>query len=148
MKKFFSLFPTGTIEQVVLDRYRELETNHTALKTQIDMFRGTLGQKTLGAAVSAYRGMSADVRALFPSVKILLKLMLVCPATSCTCERSFSALRRLKTWLRNTMTQLRLNSCAVCSVHRSYVDDVDITHLAREFASRSETRKHMFGKFP
>jgi hypothetical protein len=35
------------------------------------------------------------------------------PATSCSAERSFSALHLLKTYLRSTMGQKRLNSIAV-----------------------------------
>nr|XP_005755119.1 PREDICTED: zinc finger MYM-type protein 1-like [Pundamilia nyererei] len=36
----------------------------------------------------------------------------VIPVSSAEAERSFSALRRLKTWLRSTMTQMRLNNAA------------------------------------
>ena len=37
---------------------------------------------------------------------------------SCTCERSFSALRRLKTWTRSTMKEEWLNGIAVMFVHK------------------------------
>ncbi|KAK0140305.1 hypothetical protein N1851_022780 [Merluccius polli] len=46
-------------------------------------------------------------------------------ASSCEAERSFSALRRLKTWLRANMTQDRLNGVVVCHVHRDKVDQLD-----------------------
>ena len=36
----------------------------------------------------------------------------------CEAERSFSGLRRLKTWLRSTMMQKRLNGIAVCHIHQ------------------------------
>ena len=39
----------------------------------------------------------------------VMKLILVMPATNATSERSFSAMRRLKSYLRSTMTQERLN---------------------------------------
>jgi len=39
----------------------------------------------------------------------LLQIILTVPVSSCTAERSFSALRRLKTFLRSTMSQNRLN---------------------------------------
>jgi hypothetical protein len=41
---------------------------------------------------------------LVPEVVKLIKIMLTVPVSSCTAERSFSALRRLKTFLRSTMT--------------------------------------------
>jgi len=37
----------------------------------------------------------------------LIKIMLTVPVSSCTTERTFSARRRLKTFLRSTMTQTR-----------------------------------------
>jgi len=38
--------------------------------------------------------------------------------TTCTSERSFSSLRRLKTYLRSTMADNRLNGLAMLSIHR------------------------------
>jgi len=55
-----------------------------------------------------------------------LNLLLVSPASSAVAERSFSVLRRLKTWLRGTMIQLRLHSLAVCHVHQELLDLVDV----------------------
>ena len=43
----------------------------------------------------------------------LLKLILVSPATNATSERTFSAMRRLKTYLRSTMGQARLNGLMI-----------------------------------
>lgn len=45
----------------------------------------------------------------FPSVKQALMTALSLPCTTCTIERSFSTLRRVKTWLRTTMIQNRLS---------------------------------------
>jgi hypothetical protein len=44
------------------------------------------------------------------------------PATSCTAERSFSGLQRVKTYLRSTMGEERLNSIAVINIERAYVN--------------------------
>lgn len=45
---------------------------------------------------------------MFPSLKAVLQMALTIPVSSCSCERSFSALRRLHTWLKRTMGQDRL----------------------------------------
>ena len=63
-----------------------------------------------------------------------------------TNERSFSSLRRLKTWLRSTMTQSRLNSVAVCHSHQELLDAVDIVKVMREFVSFSDSRSVVFGR--
>jgi hypothetical protein len=72
---------------------------------------------------------------------VLVRLLIVSPASS-EAERSFSALRRLKKWLRTTtMTETRLNSIAVCHIHRVRIDELDVIPLMRDFISRSDQRR-------
>ena len=111
------------------------------------MFRHTTGMASVREAKLAYQQMSTECRALFPQVQTLLKLLLVCPVTTCECEKSFSALRRLKTWLRNSMSQQRLNHTLVGNVHRNLLDEVDVPALAKEFAEKTEIRRRIFGSF-
>ena len=92
--------------------------------------------------------MSIDTECGHGEVERLVQLMLICPISSCEAERSFSSLRRLKTWLRNSMTQSRLNAVAVCHVHLQILDAVDLERLAVEFINRSQTRKAAFGQGP
>jgi hypothetical protein len=55
---------------------------------------------------------------LFPNVNTILQLLLSLPVGSCACERSFSALRRPKTFLRTTTSEERLNGLALAYIHR------------------------------
>jgi hypothetical protein len=126
--------------------YPELDTN--SLSTQLALFRSQMQYSDLMGAVDVMKEMSSDVRKLFPQVDRLLRLLLICPASSCEAERSFSGLRRLKTWLRNSMTQSRLNAVAICHVHQSVLDEIDLKQLAAEFVSRSQIRKAVFGQGP
>ena len=59
---------------------------------------------------------------LFPAVRNAILIALTLPATSCTVERSFSTLRRVKTWLRSTMSDTRLSGLCMLSVHRDKVN--------------------------
>ena len=43
---------------------------------------------------------------MYPNIFQVLHLLAVLPVTTCSCERSISTLRRVKTYLRNTMTQV------------------------------------------
>jgi hypothetical protein len=47
---------------------------------------------------------------------------LVIPVTTASAERSFSALKRIKTYLRNTTQQERLSSLAIISINENEVD--------------------------
>lgn len=75
------------------------------------------------------------------------KLLLVMPATNAISERSFSALKRVKTYLRSTTTNNRLNHLMVLHVHKDRVDTLNLVSVANEFVGHSDARKYNFGKF-
>ena len=52
----------------------------------------------------------------YPNIKFLLKILTTLPVTTASAERTFSMLRRLKTWLRSTMNDDRLSNLALLSV--------------------------------
>jgi hypothetical protein len=76
-----------------------------------------------------------------------MKLLLVMPATNATSERSFSALRRVKTYLRSSMGQMRLNNLMVLHVHKDLTDALDLNEVGNEFVGNKEVRMRLFGKF-
>ena len=55
---------------------------------------------------------------LLSEVLVLAKLLIVIPATNTVSERSFSAIKRVKTYLRATTTDSRLNNLTVLHVHK------------------------------
>ena len=69
------------------------------------------------------------------------------PATNAVSERSASAVRRLKTYLRSTMTQCRLNNVMVLHIHKHLTDNVDCLKILKEFVSVKEDRRQQFGRF-
>jgi len=54
---------------------------------------------------------------LYPNLSILLQVLVTWPVTTATPERSFSMLKRLKTYLRSSMGDERLTSLALIHVH-------------------------------
>ena len=61
---------------------------------------------------------------MIPELAKAIKIYSVIPATSCSSERSFSCLRRLKSYLRSTMKQDRLSSLALLNIEREFVNRV------------------------
>jgi len=57
---------------------------------------------------------------LFPNIRKMLIHMMVLPVTSCEAERSFSTLRRSKTYLHTTMSQQRLNGLVLLNIPHTY----------------------------
>lgn len=69
-----------------------------------------------------FRSLSPGRVALLSQVGRLLQLVLVMPATNASSERSFSASRRIKTYLRTTMQQERLNYLMVLKAKTDSID--------------------------
>ena len=65
-----------------------------------------------------------DVLMMMPEFSKVLKIYAVLPISSCEAERSFSALKRLKTYLRSNMGQNRLSSLALMHIERNTVNSV------------------------
>ena len=86
-----------------------------------------------------------SLKMLFTEVDKLLKTYLTIPVTTSTAERNFSALRRIKTYLRNSMTQARLNHCMLLHVSRNKTDELNNVEIAKEFIGRNERRRNYFG---
>ena len=67
--------------------------------------------------------------------------------SSCEAERSFSTMKRLKTYLRSTMLEERLNSLAVLNIHRDVCNKVveeDMDKLINKFAEGSGRKLYFF----
>ena len=82
--------------------------------------------------------LSSAQRLAFSNVWVLMKILLVMPATNASSEHSFSGLRRIKTYLRTTMTQKRLNDLMVLNIHKEKTDLLNLAVVAKEFVSSRE----------
>jgi hypothetical protein len=78
---------------------------------------GAVFEKLINAVDATYQ--------FFPNIHKVLKVLLTMPVSTASAERSFSGLRRLKTYLRSTMTEQRLTGLALLHIHRSHVIDID-----------------------
>jgi len=81
---------------------------------------------------------------LYPNIHALLQLLLCLPVGSCCCERSFSAPRRLKTYLRTTTSETRLNGLA--DIHKDI--HVNLDRVLQRWDGLGHRRIHMAFKTP
>ena len=86
-------------------------------------------------------------KTMFSEVDKLLQMYLTIPLTSATAERTFSTLRRLKSYLRSTMTQKRLNHLVILHSYQQRTDKLDLLNIAVDFSSRNNRRQLFFGNF-
>ena len=68
---------------------------------------------------------------LLPNVEFLLKLLATMPVSNSEAERSFSALKRLKTYMRSEIGQSRLTGLALMHVHCEI--DIDAETVIEKF---------------
>jgi len=73
---------------------------------------------------------------LFSSVHKILKIGVTLPVTTASAERSFSTLKRLKTYLRNSTGDTRLTGLALMIIHRIF--GFDVTKILDDFAQKNK----------
>ena len=97
------------------------DINECNLQMQLETL-GTIIQEERVLSIFDVRNylqqLTAAERILLNEVVTLMKLLLVMPATNATSERSFSAMQRVKSYLRSTMGQERLNHLMTLHVHK------------------------------
>jgi len=86
--------------------------------------------------------MIYSFRDLLPEFNKLVRTILIIPVSSCTAERSFSALRRLKTFLRSTMGQSRLHDIFMVHIHKD--EGIDLSIVANQFINKTKVRQNTF----
>ncbi|XP_040262252.1 uncharacterized protein LOC121002374 [Bufo bufo] len=80
---------------------------------------------------------------LFPNIWIAMRILLTIPVTVANCERSFSKLKLIKTYLRSTMSEDRLSALAILSIESEMAKYTDYSAAIDAFAA-AKSRKVNF----
>ncbi|XP_050066070.1 zinc finger MYM-type protein 1-like [Aphis gossypii] len=113
------------------------EINETELKSELNLWKSKwIREKNEGFNISNLDTMTSFElcsEMLYPNIKKLLQIIACLPISVASAERSFSTLRRLKTWLRSKMGQDRLCGLALLHIHREI--DISVDDIIKRFAS-------------
>ena len=118
------------------------ELDHSLLSMEAKLAKRTLApdikdlQTISDVIMSLY-----PLRQAFPTLLKLLQIALTVCVTSAQCERCFSALKRIKTYLRSTMTEQRLVDLAILSVERDIAQQLEIDTVIDRFAYSDKNRR-------
>lgn len=82
-----------------------------------------------------------DALDIYPNVVFVLRMVLSPPVTNCTGERSFSTLRRIKNYLRSTITNERLSSLALLTIESQLMQEISYEDVINSFAKKKSRRK-------
>ena len=156
-------------DQELLLAFADIVFNSSPTRANIELVSDFYGidSELLGSEKNVFENIDADypdperknaakiVRRMFedgvhevlPVVYKVFSILATIPTTSCSAERSFSALRRLKTYLRSTMGQKRLNSIALINVERAYANSTlknDMEKIIDIFGQRRNRQSYFF----
>uniref|UniRef100_A0A8C5E2Z2 TTF-type domain-containing protein n=1 Tax=Gouania willdenowi TaxID=441366 RepID=A0A8C5E2Z2_GOUWI len=87
--------------------------------------------------------LELGLRDAFPNVDICLRMYLTLPIANCSGERSFSLLKRVKTYRRATVTEKKLNAFALLAIENGFTTSLDFEDIIEDFTASKLRRKHL-----
>lgn len=123
--------------QPLVDYY---DLDSESLRMESILCKRTLAKKTLKSTAEVFKELS-PLKEAFPTLLKILQIALTICVSSASCERSFSALKRIKTYLRSTMQEDRLVDLAVLSVEREISQTLNLEDVIDKFCAHDKNRR-------
>uniref|UniRef100_A0A3Q1CEI6 HAT C-terminal dimerisation domain-containing protein n=1 Tax=Amphiprion ocellaris TaxID=80972 RepID=A0A3Q1CEI6_AMPOC len=132
--------PSFLREEAVLLFAEAYDSNIEDLKHELHQTRRILDRKKVEkespTTLMEFTQFLDPYQDVFYEMFRLCKIVVVLPVSSASCERSFSSLRLIKTYLRSTMTEKRLSSLAVLSIESKCTKALDLDKFVKRFAEQ------------
>ncbi|KAL4092295.1 hypothetical protein QTP88_026820 [Uroleucon formosanum] len=77
-----------------------------------------------------------NIADVYPYVDIALRMYLCCPVSNTSAERSFSVLKRVKSYLRSSMNDNRLNNLAILNIECEITKSISYNEVIEDFAAQ------------
>lgn len=133
-------FPSSVLKSTV-SFYPQLQ--EAKLKTELELIYMREDFRNVEGAVSLLTFFSDNnLEETFSETTKLLKIIITTPMSTAESERCFSTLKRILTFLRNTMGNDRLNALAMLSINKHFVHNINNfdEKVIEEFISMKERR--------
>lgn len=136
-------FPTVALGKAV-DAYPML--SKTLLKTELSLIYENPDFRASNSAMALFQlFINNNLADVFSETLKLLRILITTPMTTAESERCFSTLKRIKTFLRNTMSQDRLNALAMLSIEKRLTRDIpDFNRVVIEKFAHMKDRRAKF----
>ncbi|XP_052792424.1 52 kDa repressor of the inhibitor of the protein kinase-like [Mya arenaria] len=82
--------------------------------------------------------LGVATEASYPNIRICMMILLCMPVSTATAERSFSTMKRVKTYLRNTMTTERLSGLGLLNIYQER--NINVEQVVDAFARQEDRR--------
>ena len=124
-----------------------LKAQLQTLGTAVPQSSETGSSVSLTECITYLRTLPPEQKLFFSEVCRCVHLLLILPATNAVSERCFSTMRRVKTYLRSTMNQPRLNHLMILTINKEMTEKLDVNSIGDQFVQGSEHRLRQFGTF-
>lgn len=119
-----------------------------ALQSELKLLRKTIKQYELEKKfeivnIMQLLDMLEIYKLVFQEVYKLAVISVTIPVSSAGCERTFSCLRRLKTYIRNKMTDERLSHLAIINIERVLAKTIDLSEVVSEFDAHHNSNRRI-----
>jgi hypothetical protein len=82
-----------------------------------------------------------ELECMFPNLEIVMRMYLSTAISNCSGERAFSVLKKVKSYLRSTMKEERLNALAIFSIEAELVEKLDFNNTNNTFAHQKARKR-------
>ncbi|KAE9523127.1 hypothetical protein AGLY_016468, partial [Aphis glycines] len=126
-KEYSTTFPDSGLN-CLKNTFTNIFQDNNKLKTELEVLYSDIRYHNLQHVYDLIKIFESDgLKEVMPEVYKLFALILTIPSTSVSVERSFSCLKRIKTYLRNSTCQQRLSSLSTISIGKLLIQQLKET---------------------
>ena len=114
--------------------------DYETLKLEAILAKRTLMKTAMECTIVVLKELS-PLKDAFPTLFRLIQTALTICVSTASCERTFSALKRIKTYLRSSMQEERLVDLAVLSVERGISQTLSLEDVVDNFYDQDKNRR-------
>ncbi|CAF3369991.1 unnamed protein product [Rotaria sp. Silwood2] len=112
--------------------------DNSMIKNEISVIKPMLKNKTLSTVFDLLNELK-PMKDAFPSTIELIKSGITFPVSSVTCERTFSKMKLIKTYARNSMGDERLSDLSILAIEKGFI--VDFEKVVDVFATKHKNSR-------
>lgn len=116
------------------------DINTEYFKDEMSQFISFAKEEHVDNPIDMYKLLIGGLESTFPNVETILKIFLTLPICNASGERSFSVLKRVKNYLRNSLSQSHVTNLSMLFIENDILQSIDFELLIDKFAN-SKARK-------
>lgn len=89
---------------------------------------------------------TSPINTTFPTIEIALKIFTCLPCSNSSGERLFSVLKRVKTYLRSSLSNEKTSQLSVLCMEAEITKNIDLSELVNKFA-KGKRKKNCYNLF-